>query len=462
MTRPGTRPHLGLRVRSALAWATGGLLLSVGLSVVAYQLVRAQLVEERQDRATAQAYVNARAVRNTLRTSDPDLSAVLGSLGTNSGSTALAWVDGRWFAGAIGTQPGLLPDSVQELVADGSAGSQIASLDGAPHVVVGVPIAEAGARYYEVFSLEDVDAALGGLARGLAAAAAVSTACAAVAGWYVSRQVLRPVRTMAEAAQLITAGDLDARLDAFGDPELEPLQLSFNEMADEVQDRIERERRFTSDVSHELRSPLAGMLSSVQIARRRADDPVAVEQALADLERRGDAFRTLVLDLLEISRMDAGVADVVPEAVDPEALVHAVLGATGHADVPVRRLPSAPAAVVADKRRLGQVVQNLLENADRYAGGATEVVLGGDADELVLVVDDAGPGVPEHERTHVFNRFARGSAGASTTEGSGLGLALVAEHVRLHGGSVAVEASPCGGARFTVTLPTDGDRRPQP
>jgi signal transduction histidine kinase len=455
------RPHLGLRVRSALAWAAGGLVLSVGLSVVAYQLVRTQLVEDRQDRATAQAYVNARAVRNTLRTTDPDLSSVLGSLSTNSGSTALTWVDGRWFASAVGTQPGLLPGSIQELVTEGSAGSQIASLDGAPHVVVGVPITEAGARYYEVFSLEDVDAALGGLARGLALAAVVSTAGAAVAGWYVSRQVLRPVRTMAAAAQLITAGDLDARLDVFGDPELEPLQRSFNEMADEVQGRIERERRFTSDVSHELRSPLTGMLSSVQIARRRADDPVAVKQALADLEQRSDHFRTLVLDLLEISRMDAGVADVLPEPVDPEALVKAVLDATGHDAVPIRRIGTAPTTVVADKRRFGQIVQNLLENADRYAGGATEIVLDGDADHLVVLVDDAGPGVPEHERTHVFNRFARGAAGGTTTEGSGLGLALVAEHVRLHGGSVAIGTSPSGGARFAVTLPV-GSEGPRP
>jgi signal transduction histidine kinase len=110
--------------------------------------------------------------------------------------------------------------------------------------------------------------------------------------------------------------------------------------------------------------------------------------------------------------------------------------------------------VVGDKRRLGQVLQNLLENADRYGGGPTSVLLGGDEGYLDITVDDAGPGVAEHERTHIFNRFARGRSGVATTEGSGLGLALVAEHVRLHGGTISAEESPAGGARFHVRLPT--------
>ena len=446
--------HFGLRVRAALAWATGGLILSVTLSVVAYQLVRTQLVDDRQDRATAQAYVNARAVRNALRTSgDPDLNSVLGSLSTNARSTTLAWIDGVWFAGSVGTGPDMLPASIQELVDQGQAGSQIADVDGTPNVVVGVPLAASQARYYEFVSLEDIEGSLDRLARGMAVAAVVATACAAVAGWYISRQVLRPVRTMSATAEQIAEGDLDARLDAFGDPELEPLQTSFNEMADRVQERIERERRFTSDVSHELRTPLTAMLSSVQLAKRRANDPVAVEQALSDLETRGDEFRALVLDLLEISRMDAGVADFVPEPVVVSDLISAVLTTTGHDGLTVRVSPTAPEQVVVDKRRVGQVLQNLLENADRYAGGPTSVGVDGDSSHLVITIDDAGPGVAAHERTHIFNRFARGSVGALSTEGSGLGLALVAEHVRLHGGTVSVGASPEGGARFRIVLP---------
>jgi len=134
-------------------------------------------------------------------------------------------------------------------------------------------------------------------------------------------------------------------------------------------------------------------------------------------------------------------------------LVDAVLTTTGHDGLSVQVTSTAPEVAVVDKRRLGQVLQNLLENADRYAGGPTAIGLDGDGSNLVITVDDAGPGVPAHERTHIFNRFARGSAGALSTEGSGLGLALVAEHVRLHGGTVAVGDAPGGGARFRITLP---------
>jgi two-component system sensor histidine kinase MtrB len=290
----------------------------------------------------------------------------------------------------------------------------------------------------------------------------ISTLAAALAGWYVSRQVLRPVRTMADAAEKIADGDLAARLDVFGDPDLEPLQRSFNEMADRVQERIDRERRFTSDVSHELRTPLTALLASVQIARRRVADPAAVDQALADLEERGEKFRVLVGDLLEISRIDAGVADVVPEAIDAEELVRAVLSATGHEGVEVRCRSTRSLHFVGDKRRVGQAVQNLLENADRYAGGAVAVELERVDGSVVINVDDQGPGVDHHERTHVFNRFARGRTSASTTDGSGLGLALALEHAQLHGGTVLISDSPHGGARFSIILPAGESAEARP
>jgi two-component system sensor histidine kinase MtrB len=448
------RRHLGIRLRSALAWATGGLVLSVALSASAYQLVRTQLVNDREDRATEQAYVNARAVRNTLRAESADLNAVLGSLSGNSDSRSLTWLDGRWFSGAVGPGPSALPASVQEVVGEGDAGSQVADIDGVPHVVVGVPLAEVGARYYELVSLQDVAESLDRLAGGLVTAAIIATVAAAVAGWYVSRQVLRPLRPMADAAEDIAAGNLATRLDVFGDPDLEPFQRSFNEMADRVQERIDRERRFTSDVSHELRTPLTALLASVQIARRRVADPAAVDQALSDLEERGEKFRVLVADLLEISRIDAGVADVVPEVIDAEELVRAVLTTSGHDGVEVRRRSDEPLRFVGDKRRIGQAIQNLLENADRYAGGPTAIALEGLEGSVVISVDDQGPGVDHHERTHIFNRFARGRAGAVSTDGSGLGLALVLEHVQLHGGRVLISDSPAGGARFSIVLPS--------
>jgi signal transduction histidine kinase len=440
-------------LRAALAWAAGALILSVALSSVAYALVRNQLVDDRQDRATAQAFVNARAVRNVMRTTDPDLNTVLGSLSSNAQSATLTWVDGRWYAGSVGAGPDLLPTAIQQAVASGDAGSQVADVAGDPYVVVGVPLPESDAQYFELVRLDDIEASLSALARGMTVATIVATVLGATAGWYVSRRVLRPVRTMATAAEQIAGGDLTARLDAFGDPELEPLQRSFNDMADAVESRIEREQRFTSDVSHELRTPLTAMLSSVQLARRHIDDPEAVDRSLAQLEDRADGFREVVLGLLEISKVDAGVADLVLEPLTPADLVRAVLTSTGRDGVPVVVAATAPQTVYGDKRRLGQVLQNLLDNADRYGGGATRVLVGGDETSLVMTVEDAGPGVPEHERSHVLNRFARGETASGRSEGSGLGLALVVEHMRLHGGTVEIADSPSGGASVSVTMP---------
>jgi signal transduction histidine kinase len=400
------------------------LTLSVALALLAYQLTRNELVEDRESRAATQAYLNARLLRSSLRTPEPDVAAILSSLEGNAGSTAIALVDGQWFAGSVGYGPDSVPSSLAESVADGLAGRQIAAIDDRPHVVVGVPIAEFDARYFELVPLDDIDDALADLARGLAAGAALATVAGALAGWYASGRVLRPLGRMADAASEIAEGDLHTRVDALGDPDLETLQDSFNRMADSVQERIEREHRFTSDVSHEVRSPLAAMLSAIHIARRR-EDPEAVDDALAQL--------------------------------DPRTLVHAVLESLDLRAVPVDVGEGVARTITADKRRLGRMVINLLENAERYGGGATRIELAGGDGVVRIAVEDGGPGVPEHERRHIFGRFARGdTAPADTTEGTGLGLALVAEHARLHDGRVWVEDPPGGGARFVIELPVAG------
>ena len=430
------------------------LLLAAGLSLVAYQVTRAELVDERRDSATAQAYLNARLVRSGLRTTVPDVNAILSSLQGNAGSVSLARVDGQWFAGSVGVGPDVLPAALVEAVEEGDAGRTVVAVDDEPHVVVGVPIAEAAARYFELFSLDDVDSTLATLARYLAVGAVVATGLAALAGWYASGRVLRPLRRMAGAASDIADGNLDTRLDVTGDPDLEPLQRSFNRMADAVEERIAREHRFTSDVSHEVRSPLAAMLSSIAIARRREHDPAAVDEALGLLEDRTQAFHDLVVDLLEISRVDAGVAELQLEAIDPHALAAAVLAATATDGVRIDIAPDVPDVVIADKRRLGRSLVNLVENAERYAGGATRIAVAREGETVRFTVEDDGPGIPIHERRHVFGRFARGEhAHTGSTEGTGLGLALVEEHVRLHGGRVRVEDGDGGGARFVIEIP---------
>jgi signal transduction histidine kinase len=152
--------------------------------------------------------------------------------------------------------------------------------------------------------------------------------------------------------------------------------------------------------------------------------------------------------------MEGGVAETELERVDPAALVREVLRSTERTAVRVEVDGAAPAVCTIDRRRIAQVLTNLLDNADAYGDGATTVLLSGTSDSVLIAVDDAGPGVAPEEQLHVFERFARGGA-SEAKPGTGLGLALVVEHVRLHDGRVWVEDSPDGGARFVFQLPRD-------
>jgi len=451
------RPTIGLRARATIAWALIALVLAAGVAAISYHVTRSELTEERRERATAQAYLNARLVRSGLRASDPDLSAILSSLEGNVGSSSLTRLDGEWFASSVGVGPDLLPRHLVDVVEGGDSGRVVTSIGGSPHVVVGVPIAESTAAYYELVVLDDVDSTLASLARNLFLGAALATIAAALVGWYASGRILTPLTGMARAASSIAAGNLATRLDASGDPDLEPLQQSFNQMADAVEERVARERRFTADVSHELRGPVAAMKSSVEVARRHMDDPDAVRNAIGYLDERTDALQDLVVDLLEMSRMDAGVAELQVEPIEPAALIDAVVEMTGSDGVTIELADDVPEIIVADKRRLGRSLMSLVENARKYAGGATRIEVTVAGERIRFAVEDAGPGVPPPERRHVFGRFARGDeARRGSVTGSGLGLALVEEHIRLHGGTVYVVDAVGGGARFVLELPIRG------
>jgi len=439
-----------------LAWALIALILSAALSMLAYQLTRQHLIAEREDGAVDRAYLNARLFRNALRAPDPDVTAVLSSLEANAGSTVLARVGGEWFSGSVGIGAEGLPASLTDAVADGLAGHQRVRIDDVVHLAIGVPMPATDARYFELVAMGDIDRTLDGLVDGLAGGGAVAAVAASAVGWYASGRVLRPLRQFVGAAERIAAGELDARLRTLGDRDLQALERAFNRMADAVQERINREARFTSDVSHELRSPVAAMLSTLSVARRAKNDPAAAASALDELERRVAGLHRTVEDLLEISRVEAGVATLQLEPVDPIRLVTAVLDVMGKSDVPTETTGQVT-LVDLDKRRVGQMLQNLIDNADRYGGGATRIEVAVVAGKIRFVVEDNGPGVPDYERTYIFERFARGETAAlSGASGTGLGLALVAEHASLHGGRVWLEDSDGGGARFVIELPARG------
>ena len=234
-----------------------------------------------------------------------------------------------------------------------------------------------------------------------------------------------------------------------------------NDMAAALEERIQRDARFASNVSHELRSPLMTLSASIEVLENQRGDmseraKAALDLMVADIDR----FRQLVEDLLEISRFDAGVMHLDLEEVHLAELIMQAVSTSTDADVPVDIDADLAGVVVkADKRRLVRVIANLLDNAAKYGDGATRVQLRKDEDNVLIAVEDNGPGVPPEDRESIFYRFNRGSRAGRRldVDGVGLGLALVAEHVRLHGGSVWVEDRADGGqgSRFVIELPTE-------
>lgn len=436
-----------------LVFAGLALIISAGLAIFSYELTRSYLLDRRGSSARQEAYANARVVRDALEVNPLDVRAALAQARTGSNRVVMR-VGRQWFGTSVGVGRDEVPASLRRLVGGGTAGTQNTTLASVPQVTVGLPLPAVNGSYFEFTPNQDLDQTLILLARALVVAAVGVTVIGAVIGWYAAGRVLRPVRRMAVIAGGIREGALDERLDAEGDSDLEPLVDSFNAMVAGLRRRIEREARFASDVSHELRTPLATMGAALNIARRRQSTEAA-ESAFDALDAELQRFTRLVVDLLEISRLDAGVETPLRREVVPETLVREVLESTQRHDVSVAVEPSAPRTVLVDRRRVAQVLTNLLDNADAYGDGARSVLVGGTETSLLVAVDDAGPGVPAEEREYIFHRFGRGSSSESKP-GTGLGLALVVEHLRLEGGRVWVADSPQGGARFVIEIP----RRP--
>lgn len=305
---------------------------------------------------------------------------------------------------------------------------------------------------------------LGSVRASLIFATIITVLVGLMLGIISSERVVRPLAGAADAARAIAEGRLDTRLESTDDPDLNALTDSFNDMVARLQDRVERDARFASDVSHELRSPLMTLSASVEVMVSRRDElsersQAALDLLVADVSR----FSGLVEDLLEISRYDAGavrlnrdslrLAELIEQSVRTSSLPHSPI----HIDQRCSQV-----TLSGDRRRLARVVANLIDNARQHGGGNVTLRVepaDDSAGHVLISVEDSGEGVAPADRERIFERFSRG-AGASkrgASEGAGLGLALVREHVRLHGGRVWVEARGDGlpGARFVVELPVE-------
>lgn len=455
--------RLGLRARVTVTFGLGALALSATMAGLTYFTARQFILRERETAILRQAYVNAALARSSLRSTNPNIGQLLASLDTLPGSLSVLEQHGQWYATSLSVGQTAIPLRLRTLVLAGTPATQHFVLNGSPQMVVGLPVPSGGFAYFEVFSLAELARTLRILALALAGAALVTTAAGAVIGRWASGRALRPLDEVSKAAETIAGGHLHVRLVAADDPDLSALAASFNRMADALLERIEREARFTSDVSHELRSPLTTLVTSLGVLESHRDDLPsrsrrAVDLLTAELRR----FQRMVDDLLEISRVDTGSAELLLDEVEVGELVREAAQAAGVAGVPVEIDPAVIGLRLhVDKRRIERVVANLVDNAAQYAGGVTRMTVEPAPDGVRLVVIDQGPGVAPTERERIFERFYRGqtSGRRGATDGTGLGLSLVAEHVRLHGGRVWVESGVDDENRFVVELPShDRDR----
>lgn len=447
--------RFGLKAKMTAIFAIGALLVSAVLAVLAYEATRTFLVRQRTNAVLHQSYLEAWSAKGALLTPPVNVPSLLTSLQGPSGSESLLHYRGQWFAPSAAVVPASLPAELRRQVLAGHPSRQSFVLSGQPEMAVGIPLPAAGAEFFSVFPLTDLASTLAILRDSLLPAAAVTTLAGAFVGWWVSGRLLRPIGQTAQAASEVAHGRLDVRLEPASDPDLAALAQAFNQMTGALEARIERDARFASTVSHELRTPLTTLRASLAVLEsRRHELSEPAGRALDLLEGDLRRFHLLVQDLLEMSRIDAGTADVTLEPVRiGELVTHAVAGRGRPTPVELAE-PATRAVVMADKRRLERVLANLLDNAEVHGGGVRRLVVEGGDGRVRIAVEDAGPGVPAEERDRIFEPFARGRAARGrNTDGSGLGLALVEEHLQLLGGRAWVEDRNGGGARFVAELP---------
>jgi len=262
---------LGLRARLILSFALGALLLSTVLSVITWNLTRENLVRQREDSAVTRVYANTLTLRRSL-SGTTDVAALLASLPTPDGAQLALLYEGTWDArNPVEFGQNDLPTSLRAEVAAGEVAKIRTRVGDTTYLIVGVPLTIGGGQYYEAVALTDLQQTLDGLRISLFGASAVTTLAGGLVGFWTSRRVLVPLRNVGLAAEAIAGGQLDTRLASGGDHDLDPLVASFNEMAAALEERIERDTRFASEVSHELRSPLMTLAASVEVLENSRD-----------------------------------------------------------------------------------------------------------------------------------------------------------------------------------------------
>jgi two-component system sensor histidine kinase MtrB len=322
-------------------------------------------------------------------------------------------------------------------------------------------------RLYQFFPLSSEESTLSLVRRTTAIVGGLLVLLLPLLVFLVLRQVVRPVREAARTAERLALGDLEERMQVRGEDELARLATTFNSMASALQKQIRQledlsrvQRRFVADVTHELRTPITTVRMAADVLHEaRMHFPVSAARSAELLQTELGRFEQLLSELLEISRYDAGDAQVDAEATDLVSLTHRVVDSVRalaqRKGSEVRVHSNGPVIAELDHVRIERVVRNLLVNAIEHGEGRTvDVSVASDERCAALTVRDRGVGLHPGEDQLVFTRFWRSDPSrARSTGGTGLGLAIAREDARAHGGTLEAWGAPGRGAVFRLTLP---------
>ncbi|MGC8638536.1 MAG: HAMP domain-containing sensor histidine kinase [Isosphaeraceae bacterium] len=318
-------------------------------------------------------------------------------------------------------------------------------------------------------SMEGVRSTLRNLALVLFALSCSILALALVCGRKLSEHALKPVTSMAQAARAISGEQIEERLPfPRTADEIEDLGRSINGLLDRLQDSFERQRRFTGDASHQLRTPLTAIQGQVDLALRHERTAEEYRRALAVVQRKTRHLSRIVESLLFLARADHEALEPLLEAVDLALWLtdHVRVWKESHGDANLQLeiAPEGSFAVRVQPALLAELVNNLLDNAELYSGPGSpiRVTLDGQGDAVALAVEDRGIGIAADELPHLFDPFYRSpEARRRGSPGLGLGLSIAARLARSLGGTILVSSQVGQGSRFTLRLPVDGQAMPE-
>lgn len=440
---------LGLKARVILAFGVLSLAVALLVSLTAYYFARTYLVTQRESSGITRAALDARAVFAAL-SDGADPGDAVAAVPVVGGVQALARVDDTWYTRGVTVSPDDLPTSLLDVAGSSGAAQQRFAVGGTP--LFGVAVAQGPDVYLELSPLAELDSALKYGSWYVAGIALAAFGLGGLLGRWAATRVLRPVQSLSDGAVRIAEGDLSARLDPTSDPDLEQLTTAFNEMADAVEQRIARERRFVANVSHELRSPVTAVLGTAELLHNhRAALPPRDAELVEGLVTRSRRLSRTLVDLLEIGGGSGGHPMQI-EAVDVAGIAEALLH---ERSLPVDLLQGDTSVVRTDARRVERVLSNLIDNASTHGEGLSAVVVERLPDQVRVHVHDSGPGISTEDAEQIFEPFVRRAAAPHAHDGAGLGLAIARDAARALGGDVLIGASPHGGAVVTLLLPSE-------